>query len=67
MSLTDTIQDIFLFLAFQFCRDWEIRAMTTQALYFIANSVNDVKSSYSWVRHQIFLSPTSDIQHRYCL
>jgi hypothetical protein len=30
-SLTDTIQDIILFLTLQFCRDREFRAMKTRA------------------------------------
>jgi hypothetical protein len=32
-SLTDTIQDISLFLTFLFCRDWEFRAMKIQSQY----------------------------------
>jgi preprotein translocase subunit SecF len=31
-SLTFSIQDTSMFLTFQFCRDWEFRAMKTQAL-----------------------------------
>jgi hypothetical protein len=30
-SLSDTIQDIFLFLTFRFCRDWEFGSLQTQA------------------------------------
>jgi hypothetical protein len=30
-SLTFSIQDITMFLTFRFCRDWEFRAMKTQA------------------------------------
>jgi hypothetical protein len=34
-SLTFRIQDISMFLTFLFCRDWEFRAMKTQALFTV--------------------------------
>jgi hypothetical protein len=33
-SLTCSVQDISMFITFQFCRDWEFRAMKIQAQYF---------------------------------
>jgi hypothetical protein len=57
-SLTDTIQDIFLFLTFWFCPDWEFGAMKTQALlraccwYIDAFSVSQL---HVWVSHCVCL------------